>query len=92
MTTSNSYVLGDVNGDGEVDITDYIGVANYIHGHGTDEFIFEAGDIDGNGEIDIVDYIGVSNIIHTGSPSVSSQTGAKAAVFMPEESQELDPE
>ena len=92
VTTSNSYVLGDVNGDGEVDITDYIGVANYIHGHGTDEFIFEAGDIDGNGEIDIVDYIGVSNIIHTGSPSVSNQTGAKAAVFMPEESQELDPE
>jgi hypothetical protein len=90
--TVSSYVPGDVNGDGEVDISDYISVANYIHGYGTDGFIFKAGDVNGDGEIDITDYIGISNIIHTGSPFGDSQAGAKAAVFLPEESQEKDPE
>ena len=90
--TVSSYVPGDVNGDGEVDISDYISVANYIHGNSADGFIFKAGDVNGDGEIDITDYIGISNIIHTGSPSGNSQAGAKAAVFLPEESQELDPE
>ena len=90
--TVSSYVPGDVNADGVVDISDYISVANYIHGYGTDEFIFKAGDVNGDGEIDITDYIGISNIIHTGSPFGDSQAGAKAAVFLPEDSQELNPE
>ena len=90
--TVGSYLLGDVNADGVVDISDYISMANYIHGNVAEGFVFRAGDIDGNGSIDISDYIGVSNIIHTGSPSGNSQAGAKAAVFLPEESQELDPE
>ena len=87
-----SYLLGDVNADGVVDISDYISMANYIHGNVAEGFVFRAGDIDGNGSIDISDYIGVSNIIHTGSPSGNSQAGAKAALFPSEESQEKDPE
>ena len=87
-----SYLLGDVNADGVVDISDYISIANYIHGYSTNNFIFKAGDVNGDGEVDISDYISVANIIHTGSPSGNSQAGAKAAVFMTEESQELDPE
>ena len=90
--TVNSYVPGDVNGDGMVDISDYISVANFIHGHSSEGFVFKAGDIDSNGEIDITDYIGISNIIHSGSPSGNNQAGAKAALFLSEDSQELDPE
>ncbi len=90
--TVGSYLLGDVNADGVVDISDYISMANYIHGNVAEGFVFRAGDIDGNGSIDISDYIGVSNIIHTGSPSGNSQAGAKAAVFPYGESQGKDPE
>jgi hypothetical protein len=90
--TVGSYLLGDVNADGVVDISDHISMANYIHGNVAEGFVFRAGDIDGNGSIDISDYIGVSNIIHTGSPSGNSQAGAKAAVFLYEESQGKDPE
>lgn len=77
---TKNFLLGDVNGDGVVDISDYISEANYIHGNIADGFVFKAGDIDGSGGIDITDYIGISNIIHTGSPYGQSQTEAKAAV------------
>ncbi len=62
-----NYVLGDINGDEQVDVSDYIGIANRIHGEAQDGFIEKMADVDENGVIDISDYIGVANIIHTGS-------------------------
>jgi len=62
------YVLGDVNGDGVVDISDYIGVANHILGNTPAGFDMDAADVNNDGEIDISDYIGVANIILTGKP------------------------
>ena len=59
---------GDVNGDGTVDISDYIGVANHILGNTPDGFNADAADVNGDGAIDISDYIGVANIILTGKP------------------------
>lgn len=61
-------ICGDVNEDGTVDISDYIGVANYILGHIPDIFNETAADINNDGSIDISDYIGVANIILTGKP------------------------
>jgi hypothetical protein len=61
-------LLGDINGDGKVDVSDYIGVANRILGQTPAGFIEKAGDIDGNGVIDVSDYIGIANIILMGSP------------------------
>jgi hypothetical protein len=66
--TVSSYVPGDINSDGKVDVSDYIGVANRILNIPQEGFNELAADIDGNGKIDISDYIGVANIIHTGSP------------------------
>ena len=60
-------VQGDVNGDYEIDIYDYIGIANRIHGMSQEGFVEAAADVDASGEIDIYDYIGVANLIHTGS-------------------------
>ena len=60
-------VPGDVNGDYEIDIYDYIGIANRIHGMSQEGFVEAAADVDASGEIDIYDYIGVANLIHTGS-------------------------
>ena len=65
---SNDYVNGDINGDGVVDVSDYIGVANHILGVQQENFNEQAADVDGNGSIDVSDYIGIANIILTGSP------------------------
>ena len=61
-------MLGDINVDGKVDVSDYIGIANRILGQTPEGFNEKAGDIDGNNVIDVSDYIGVANIILTGSP------------------------
>jgi hypothetical protein len=63
----SEYVLGDVNGDGTVDVSDYIGVANYILGISQQGFNEKAGDVNKDGVIDVSDYLGIGNIIHTGS-------------------------
>jgi hypothetical protein len=68
LTPEETVLLGDVNDDGKVDVSDYIGVANRILGTEQEGFNEKAGDIDGNGVIDVSDYIGVANIILTGSP------------------------
>lgn len=65
--TIKTYVLGDINSDGTVDVSDYTGVANYIHGNTPAGFVIKAGDVDESGTIDVSDYTGIANIIHTGS-------------------------
>lgn len=60
-------ITGDVTGDGKVDISDYIGVANHILGIPQEGFIEKAADVNEDGVIDVSDYLGVGNIIHTGS-------------------------
>ncbi len=64
---------GDINGDGLVDVSDYIGIANHILGQTPEGFNEKAGDVDGDGIIDVSDYIGVANIILTGSIYGSQQ-------------------
>ena len=65
--TISSYTLGDINNDGVVDVSDYTGVANHIHGNTPTGFNTRAADVDENGSIDVSDYTGIANIIHTGS-------------------------
>lgn len=77
----DNYLLGDVNGDGNVNLTDYIWTANYIHLNPSPDYIFKAGDVNGDGTINLLDYIGIANIIHYGSPSGEATAGAKATVF-----------
>ena len=67
-------LLGDINGDGKVDVSDYIGVANRILGQTPAGFIEQAGDVNGDGLIDVSDYIGIANIILMGSPYGNSGT------------------
>ena len=65
---AQNMILGDGTGDGTVDISDYIGVANYILGIPQTGFNVDAADVNKDGVIDISDYIGVANIILTGKP------------------------
>ena len=54
-STNLSIILGDVNGDGTVAITDALLTAQYYIGLEPEGFIIAAGDVDKNGEINIVD-------------------------------------
>lgn len=58
-----SYTLGDISGDGEVDVSDYIGVANYILGNAPEGFNALAADVNNDNVVDVSDYIGVANLI-----------------------------
>jgi hypothetical protein len=68
LSETEPFLLGDINDDGKVDVTDYIGVANCILNVEQEGFNERAADVDENGKIDVSDYIGVANIILTGSP------------------------
>ena len=50
------YVLGDINGDGAVDVSDYIGIANYILGQTQEGFNEKAADVNGDGKVDVSDW------------------------------------
>ena len=79
--TVTSYILGDINDDGEINVLDYTGVANHIHGNTPEEFVTKAADVDSNSVIDVRDYTGVANIIHTGFVSGSMGTSLNAKEY-----------
>jgi hypothetical protein len=60
-------LIGDATGDGMVDVSDYIGIANYILGNIPNGFNKKAADVNGDGVIDVSDYIGVANLILYGN-------------------------
>ena len=58
-------IQGDANGDGTVNVSDYVYVANYILEQNPEPFVFAAADVDGNGEINVSDLVLVANIALT---------------------------
>ena len=58
-----SYTPGDINGDGIIDVSDYIGVANYILGEEQVGIVAAAADVNKDQVVDVSDYIGVANLI-----------------------------
>ena len=62
-------LVGDVNGDGNVDISDVVGLVNIILSDGTDEN--SSADVNGDGNVDISDVVALVNIILSDdSPSI----------------------
>jgi len=59
-----SFLLGDVNLDGTVDVTDVVIVVNHFQSETTDELDFNVTDINGDGVIDVTDVVGIVNIYH----------------------------
>ena len=72
------YVTGDISGDGIVDVSDYIGVANHIMGNTPQGFNAKAADVNADNAIDVSDYIGVANIIMTGSANGQSAAASRS--------------
>ena len=57
------YVMGDVNGDGFIDVADISAVTNNILGKTNSVFIKEAADMNTDGYIDVSDISAITNII-----------------------------
>lgn len=73
-----SYLLGDPNNDGSIDVVDITMIANHILGNNPENFIFEAADVDVDGTVDVNDIISIANIILYGSSSNAKPSMAKA--------------
>ena len=58
-----SYQKGDANGDGTVNVGDYVTTANYILELNPDPFIFSAADVDDSENINVGDLVGITNIV-----------------------------
>ena len=84
-------ISGDINGDGKVDVSDYIGIANHIMGNTPEGFVVKAADVNEDGLIDVSDYIGVANIILTGS-IFGNANNARMFLYEEDVEQEIDPE
>ena len=65
--STEEFVTGDATGDGVVDVSDYIGIANYILGNVPAGFNERAADVNGDGVVAVSDYIGVANLILYGN-------------------------
>ena len=61
--TVKDIMLGDVNNDGIINVTDAIGVVNYILKNTPSSFVEGAADVNQDGIINITDAIGVVNMI-----------------------------
>ncbi len=62
-TTPVSTILGDVNGDGEVNITDVVLTVNHILGTSSSAFNMANADVNCDGDVNITDVVGMVGII-----------------------------
>ena len=65
--TNGSVDTGDANGDGGVNVADYMAIANYILGVTVANFNATAADVNSDGDVNVTDYVGVANIILYGN-------------------------
>ena len=65
-------ILGDANGDGTINVADYVATTSYILEMDPQPFVFEAADLDSNDEINVCDLVGVAYLALTyeGAPLV----------------------
>ena len=66
----SAFLLGDVNHDGAVNITDVMSVVNYIMGATPAVFFMENADMNGDGSINITDVTVIVNLILHGSAAM----------------------
>ena len=56
------FKMGDVNGDGVIDVSDVLTTASYAIGNESETFNFDAADVNKDGDIDVSDVLLVANI------------------------------
>ena len=78
MINPSVIIRGDANGDEEVNVTDYMAIANYILGSTPINFNETAADVNTDGIVNVTDYVGVANIILYGNYQGNSPNAIKA--------------
>ena len=56
-------IMGDANGDGEINVADIVEIVNYILGKPSAKFVMAAADLNGDGEVNVTDIVKVVSII-----------------------------
>ena len=69
-------IMGDVNGDGVVNVTDIVATVNYIMEKPSDDFNKDAADLNGDGEINVTDIVKMVTIIMSGDGGSSRRAAA----------------
>ena len=57
------YIMGDVNGSGDITVADVVLTAKYILYQNPDPFIFGAADLNGDGKITITDVVKIAHMV-----------------------------
>lgn len=75
------FTPGDVNGDGTINVYDYVSTASYILEKDPQPFVFAAADLDENLSITVSDLVGVAYLALTyeGAPMLASAIGTHEA-------------
>lgn len=75
------FTPGDVNGDGTIDVADYVDVASYILEQDPQPFNFAAADLDEDNTIDVGDLVGVAYLAlnYEGAPMLAAAVGSHEA-------------
>lgn len=68
-----NHVIGDTNGDNEIDVADIVSIANYILGKDVNGFIENLADINEDSSIDVADIVAIARIILYGTSSNTRQ-------------------
>lgn len=68
LSAAFSYVCGDANSDGQVNVADAVFVINYVFKGGPAPAVAEAADANGDGNIDVGDAVYLINHVFSGGP------------------------
>lgn len=73
----SSFVPGDVNGDGKIDVLDIMETVNYIMESPSSDFVFAAADMNGDKEINVTDIVKIVKVIMNGGNAGSRAQSAE---------------
>ena len=68
----SSFISGDANGDGEVNVSDIVEIVNYIMDKPSANFVQAAADLNGDGEINVTDIVKMVSIIMSANSNDAS--------------------
>ncbi len=90
--TVNNSIPGDSNGDGSIDVTDIVSIANAILGRSSSSFDATAADVNGDGSIDVTDIVVIANMILRGNGQNNAKMRGGDEDDEEDEEEMLDPQ
>jgi hypothetical protein len=73
LLVDDTFVSGDANGDGVVDLADVVFLVSYLFNSGPEPFPVEAGDPTCDGRVDLADLVFLINFLYKGGPPPDCQ-------------------